>query len=97
MALKAMVQQLIKKKQKTQGQKGKGAGKDTTTNAGAEAGAGKSGGKGKGKKKNPEWMTAPPTAAEKAAGNIKTVNGKTCHWCPTHEAWAFTNQQIAKA
>ena len=34
-------------------------------------------------------MTAPPTAAEKAAGDIKTVNGKTHHWCPMHEAWGI--------
>ena len=38
-------------------------------------------------KGKPEWMTKPPTDAEKRAGNQKKMDGKTYHWCQTHKSW----------
>ncbi len=78
-ALEAKVQTLTRNIGKNKGTKG-----DSDKDKGKGKGKGKDGEKKKKKQEKPKWMTVPPKDDD---SKTKTVDGKSYHWCPNHEAW----------
>ncbi len=78
MALEAQIKKL---------QKGRNKSKDTNKN-------GKNFNNKGDKKARDEWITKPPTSAEK--GKPKQASGKTWWWCPTHKKWTLHKPEECK-